>query len=109
MLNTYKELPIWFRNRVKKVMEHNNYHKEDWITSQVCEENGKWSPCDLIIREELNNGGGSAKGFLGLTTAECHKCYDFLVENKEIVKKLDLVSEKGVNNWGFTLWSNWNY
>ena len=108
MLNTYKELPIWFRNRVKKVMEHNKF-TADMISVKVCDRKQKWTPCDLIIREELNNGGGSAKGFLGLSTADCHKCYDFLVKNKEMVKKLDLVNEKGVNNWGFTLWSNWNY
>ena len=89
-------------------MEHNEF-TEDMITVKVCDDKGKWTPCDLIIREELNNGGGSAKGFLGLTTADCHKCYHFLVENKELAKEMDLVSEKGINNFGFLLWNNWSY
>lgn len=108
MLDTYKKLPIWFRNRVKKVMEHNDY-TEDMVSVNVCEKRGKWTPCDLIIREELNNGGGSAQGFLGLTSIECHTCYKFLVNNKELVKSMDLVNEQGWNNSGFKLWNDWNY
>ena len=103
-----KRIPIWFRNRIKKVMEHNKY-TEDMVTVEVCEKKGKWTPCDLIIREERNNGGGSAKGFLGLTTADCHRCYEFLRENKDIVKALDMVSETGYNNYGYPLWKGWNY
>jgi hypothetical protein len=56
-----------FKSYLKKVMEHNDY-TSDMTTVDVCNEKDKWTPCDLILREYYNNGGGSAKGFLGITT-----------------------------------------
>lgn len=98
----------WFENRLKKVMQHNDY-KEEWLTTQKCMEVNKWTPCDLIAREYLNNGGGSAQGFLGLTRAECIKCYDYMCEIREELIAKDMVNKQAWNNSGFPLWSNYNF
>ena len=97
-------------------MEHNGhfYVNEDGvvtslITSQECEKQHLWSPCDLIAREYLNNGGGSAKGFLGISRSECIKCYNYMRSIKDILIKNDLISEEAWNNHGFKLWSNYNF
>lgn len=102
------KLAKWFENRIKKVMKHNGYD-ESMVTSSACNELGYWSPCDLIAREWLNNGGGSAKGFLGLTKAECARCYDYMVENREAIVAMGLVSERAWNNCGFALWNDYQF
>lgn len=102
----YKDLPRWFRNRMTTIMNHNDY-TQDMITVKVCEEKDKWTPADLVLREYYNNGGGSAKGFLGLMPRECIKCYEFIKENQNTFKDLDLISQKGYNNYGCTLWTEW--
>ena len=89
-------------------MEHNKYNKE-WITATICDAEKKWTPCDLIAREYLNNGGGSAKGFLGIGTQACINAYDYMCEHKQELIENDLISEKAWNNCGFTLWSNYNF
>lgn len=98
----------WFLNRLNTIMEHNDYPK-DCITVEKCNAIDRWTPADLIAREYLNNGGGSAKGFLGISRAECIKCYDYMCEIKEELIKLDLISEEAYNNSGFRLWSNYNF
>ena len=106
-----KRLALWFRNRIKTVMEHNDYPK-DCLTVKDCStlgECGWWTPVDLIIREQLNNGGGSARGFLGLTPSECKKSYYYACEHKELLKELDLVNKSAVNNSGFPLWNNYDF
>lgn len=108
MLEAYKELPIWFRNRLKKVMEHNEY-PSDCVGVENCLTIESWTPVDLIVREELNNGGGSAKGFLGLSTSDCHRCYKYIKENKEYFIAKHLVNESARNNCGFPLWHNYNF
>lgn len=105
-MTTEKKLPIWFVNRLKKIIKHNDY-EQDMITVKVCEPKGKWTPTDLILREYYNNGGGSAKGFLGLTRADTYRCYDFIRDNQKLLKEMDYYSENGYNNWGFKLWSNY--
>ena len=102
------KLPKWFKNRMKTIMSHNKYG-EDWITTTVCEEHGKWTPCDLVIREYLNNGGGSSQGFLGLTRSECIRCYDFIKGNKEDLIAMDYINKDGWNSSGFPLWKDWNF
>lgn len=97
----------WFINRLKTIMADNEIKDEEMFV-EGAEKNGHWTPTDLILREEYNNGGGSAKGFLGISTAECHKCYHYIKENQEELKKLGYYSEVGINNWGITLWTNWN-
>lgn len=97
-----------FKNTIKKVMEHNHY-KSTEITATVCDADGMWTPCDLIAREYLNNGGGSAKGFLGIGTQACINAYNYMCEHKQELIEKDLISEKGWNNCGFTLWSNYNF
>ena len=101
-------LAKWFKNRLRTIMTHNGY-MEDMLDVDTCEEQNKWTPIDLIAREYLNNGGGSAKGFLGITPSECCKCYDYICENKDYIVANHLVSEKAWNNSGFPLWSEYDY
>ena len=100
------KLPRWFQNRLHTIMEHNNY-SEEMITVQECNKHDKWTPTDLILREYYNNGGGSAQGFLGITCGQCIKCYEFIKEHQVELMEMDYFNEKGKNNWGFTLWTNW--
>ena len=105
------ELSKWFIERLNKVCKHNNYVPNSF-TVRECDKigaNGSWTPCDLIAREYLNNGCGSAKGFLGLTPSECMECYIYMCANKELILKLDYVNETARNNSGFTLWTNYNF
>lgn len=101
-------LPKFLANAIAKVMEHNGYH-DGMRTATECESHDRWSPCDLIIREAINNGGGSAKGFLGLTKANCLKCYAYMVDHRQDMIDQDLVSKQGWNNHGIALWQNYNY
>ncbi len=98
----------WFINRLKTVMEHNDYPK-DCMTVENCNTIGNWTPCDLIAREYLNNGGGSAEGFLGLAKEECIRCYDYMKEIKQELIDLHYVNEEAWNNSGITLWANYNF
>ena len=98
----------WFMNRLATIMKHNGY-KDNMLTVEECEKRGKWTPCDLIAREYLNNGGGSSKGFLGLSTSECIKCYHYMCEVKQEMIQLHMVSEKAWNSSGFPLWNNHNF
>ena len=101
-----KRLPKWFQNRLRTIMEHNGY-TEDMLTVKVCTEKGYWTPTDLILREWYNNGGGSSQGFLGIPRSECKRCYYFIKDNQKALKEFDLYNEIGKNNFGFTLWTNW--
>lgn len=96
----------WFRNQLKKVMEHNEYEEQD-ITVEACDKKDRWTPCDLIMREWYNNGGGSAKGFLGILPSECKKLAQYIVDNQEELKQMGYYNEVGKNNFGFTLWTNY--
>lgn len=97
-----------FKNTIKQVMEHNDY-KPSWTTTVKCNEAKKWTPCDLIIRETLNNGGGSAKGFLGIDKKRCLNAYEYICAHKVELIDLDLINKEGWNNWGISLWSNYNF
>lgn len=104
-----KRLPIWFRHRLEKIMAHNGYDK-DMTTTETCNkvgEKGQWTPVDLVLREYYNNGGGSSMGFLGITTKDCIRCYEFIKEHQELLQELDMYNEIGKSNWGFTLWTNY--
>ena len=98
------KIPRWFMNRLETVRVHNDYTKE-MLTVEKCEKLDKWTPCDLIYREYLNNGGGSAKGFLGLTPAECRRAANFIAEHINALVDFDLLSRKGWNNCGIILWN----
>ena len=101
-------LKKWFMNRLHTIMEHNDY-EEDWLDVETCDANGKWTPCDLIAREYLNNGGGSAKGFLGITRSTCITCYDYMQEVKDELIQLNMISKEAWNNSGFPLWHDYNF
>lgn len=101
----------WFLNRLKKIIEHNHY-PENALTVEECDKIGKcgsWTPCDLIAREYLNNGGGSSKGFLGITSSECVKCYDYMQDIKQELIEKHMINESATNNSGFTLWTCYNF
>ena len=106
MKNNKNGLARWFINRLNTIMEHNNY-KNYWLTAKICDVHGKWTPCDLILREYYNNGGGSAKGFLGISRAECIRCYEYIMENQELLREMDYYSANGWNNYGLSLWNNY--
>lgn len=100
------KLPRWFQNRLHTIMEYCGY-TEDMITVEKCDERNKWTPTDLILREYYNNGGGSSKGFLGISCKECIRCYEFIKEHQQEFKEMNYYNETGRNNCGFTLWTNW--
>lgn len=97
-----------FNNIIKKVMAHNNY-TEDMQTVAVCNEHQSWTPCDLVIREYLNNGCGSAKGFLGITAGMCEQAFDYICEHKETLISADKINKDRWNNSGFPLWHNYDF
>lgn len=101
---TYEQLPLWFRNRIKKVMATYKYASDE-ITATACDKALQWSPLDLILREHYNNGDACAKAFCGLTPSENRRAAEYAIENQEALKELDLYSEKAWNNCGITLWS----
>ena len=98
----------WFINTLKKVMAHNDY-EEYWLTAKECDKVGKWTPCDLIAREYLNNGCGSAKGFLGITPNTCLKAYKYMCEIKKELIDSDYISIDAWNNSSFMLWTDYNF
>lgn len=98
----------WFLNRLKTIAEHNKY-PEGAFTVKECNKINYWTPADLIAREVLNNCGGSAKGFLGISRAECLKCYDYMKSIKQELIDKDFINEKGYNNSNFPLWYNYNF
>lgn len=96
-----------FNNTLKKVMDCNLYPKNA-LTTSVCNRMEKWTPTDLILREYYNNGGGSAKGFLGITTKRCIEAYEYIKEHQHELALADYYNETGYNNWGFKLWDNFH-
>ena len=96
-----------FNEILHKVMKHNDY-TDDMTTVAACNERDAWTPCDLIMREYLNNGGGSAIGFLGITKRECCEAYDFIMDDIETFIAADMINERAWNNSGFPLWNNYN-
>ena len=95
-----------FENNLKKVMEHCDYESQD-ITVEECNKKDRWTPCDLVMREYYNNGCGSAKGFLGILPNTCEKMAQYIIEHQEELKAKDMYNKKGVSNFGFTLWDNY--
>ena len=100
MLETQEALRL-----IDKVAEHNNYGDARMV--EECDKLGKWTPVDLICREYLNNGGGSAKGFLGITTKQCCDLYEFIVTHKENFINCYLISKDAWNNFGCPLWKDY--
>ena len=101
-------LKKWFLNKLNTIGAYNNYNGA--LTVAECNKIGKygsWTPTDLVLREWLNNGGGSSKGFLGISRAECIKCYDYILENLKELISLDMVNKEGYNNFGFKLWNDY--
>lgn len=98
----------WFMNRLLTIMKHNNY-TDDMLDVSHCNAHNKWTPCDLIAREYLNNGGASARGFLGISKTECIRSYNYMREIKEELLKKNYVNESAWNNSGIRLWKEYNF
>lgn len=91
---------------IKKVLEKIRVYNE--LENQEVNE-FKWTPTDLVLREMLNNGGGSSKGFLGIMPKTCKKLYDYIVDNKQEFINLNWVNKDGYNNFGFPLWKDYDF
>ena len=98
----------WFEKTMQDVMAHNDYN-ETMTTVKECDKQNMWTPIDLIIREYLNNGGGSAKGFLGISPDRCIRAYQYACTIKPYLIENDLINKEGFNNHGFKLWSNYEF
>lgn len=101
-------MKVQFMNLLEKIMKHNDY-PEGSLTVEQCDEINSWTPCDLIAREYLNNGGGSAKGFLGITPEECVDAYNYMCEIKDELIDKHYISERAYNASGCLLWFNWSF
>lgn len=97
-----------FENRIQKVFKANP-ELEGKRTVSDCNTINRWTPIDLIIREYLNNGGGSAPGFLGMTRRQCYECMDYIRANKKELIKADLINADGCNTAGIPLWNHYNF
>lgn len=60
-----------------------------------------WSLADMLSRQWLNNHCD------GFDMVNVYDGYCFVVDNKEELKALNMLSESGINNSGFPLWKNW--
>lgn len=98
----------WFEKYLKKVMEHNDYAPMQ-ITVKECDKVNRWTPVDLILREYLNNGCGSAQGFLGVSPDTCDKLYNYIKLHKDEFIEADMINKDASNNFGFTLWKDYNF
>ena len=96
-----------FERVMNKVMKHNDF-APNMTTVAECDKAGKWTPCDLVMREILNNGGWSAKGFLGISCDDCYDAYNYIKEHIEEFIAADRISEEAWNNSGCPLWDNYN-
>ena len=99
---------VAFLQILKRVMKHNDY-KSGCVKVEQCDKIGRWTPCDLIIREHLNNGDGSAEGFLGITPNENNLAYEYIRGNKDYFIKQNMVNKDGYNNFGFPLWNDYDF
>ena len=95
-----------FENNLKKVMEHNDYGSE-MITVAECDKIDRWTSVDLVMREYYNNGGGSAKGFLGIMPSTCVRMAQYIIKHQEELKEKDMYNKDGRNNFGFPLWHDY--
>lgn len=90
---------------IKELLTHVTENmKEEFakpIYSKINDE--KWTLPELFIRQWLNNGcDGFDLEYVGDT-------YDWLVEIKDDLIRLDMVSKEGFNNSGFPLWNDYDY
>ena len=77
-----------------------NYDGE--LTPNLLNINDKsWTIAELFIRQYLNN---MCDGF-GMKNVE--EMYEYLYENKEKLIKYNLLSKKGTNSSGYSLWYNY--
>jgi len=63
----------------------------------------KYTLADLIIRQWKNNGQD------GFDMVNVKNTYYWLKEIKDDLIKHNLVSESAMNNFGFTLWDNYDF
>lgn len=63
----------------------------------------KWTIADLFIRQWLNNGGN------GFGMKNVRGMYEYLCGKKQELIDYNLINEDGFNNFGFALWSNYDF
>ena len=101
-------LKLWFRNRLQKILEYYNEKPEE-LTSAGAHKNGHWSPCDLILREALENKFKPAHSFVGFSVPEGKKCYIYICENKDELIEMGYISKKGWDKFHNILWNNYDF
>ena len=85
---------------IKYLLKYCDDKYDDRKFNTVNEEN--WTIADLFIRQYLNNG---CDGF-GMENVA--KVYEYLVKHKEELIEYNLLSKEGTNNFGFTLWNDYD-
>lgn len=101
-----KYLPSWFVEALQIVAKNNDYNQNDY-TVEKCEKKGCWTPCDLILREFLEDYGKNAEEFLGITKTQTMKCAYYIKQNQLFLKHIDFYSKKAYSKKGLLLWDNW--
>jgi hypothetical protein len=69
----------------------------------ILENNESWTIADLFIRQFLNNGDN---GF-GLESVSY--IYGVLLAHKDLLISEKIISKNGFNNFGFELWTDYNF
>jgi hypothetical protein len=69
----------------------------------ILENDKKWTIADLFIRQWLNNGDN---GF-GLKNVSF--VYGLLLKHKDLLVREKMVSKNGANNFGISLWTDYNF
>lgn len=95
-----------FNNTLLKVAKHVGLLPTEQTVGE-CDKKNAWTPTDLILREYYNNGGGSAKGFLGITMNTCIQAYNYIKEHQNELVSKDYINKDGYNNSGFPLWKDY--
>ena len=97
------ELPVPRYNReLQKVAEHNKLNKLEWFENE-----GRWTPVDLVLRRYLNDGETS-EVFLGLNEEEFQRALSYIRNNFEDLVNQKQISTYGKNNYGFELWKDFD-
>jgi rRNA processing protein Krr1/Pno1 len=61
-----------------------------------------WTIADLFVRQHLNNGSD------GFGMENVAKVYKYLVKHKQELREYNLLSEDGINNFGYPLLKNYD-
>lgn len=96
-----------FEQVLKNIILHCDY-SDEMVTVEECSKYNVWTPCDMIMREYYQNGCISAPMLLGITSKRCQDAFDYIQNHKEELIQAHYINERGINNYGRTLWSNYD-